>query len=183
FEDVMGVISSPSIADVFYLAMYPLLITGLILFFKRPINIRFKSLLDTAIVMISAFFIVWFPLIWHIVEPSQPDALSMIFSLFYIFLDLTILFIVLALIFNRNKKIFDLPIALISMGLFFLIFGIFKIILWNIKNTKGLNFLLTINTGSFHIRSFNYNHARRGTDLGGGNCGCNCNFKTDNILK
>ncbi|MDZ4170944.1 MAG: hypothetical protein U1C19_02170, partial [Methanobacteriaceae archaeon] len=46
FEDVMGVISSPSIADVFYLAMYPLLITGLILFFKRPINIRFKSLLD-----------------------------------------------------------------------------------------------------------------------------------------
>jgi PAS domain S-box-containing protein len=123
FEDVMMVISSPSIADVFYLAMYPLLITGLLLFFKRPINIRFKSLLDTAIVMISAFFIVWFPLIWPIVEPSQPDALSMIFSLFYIFLDLTILFIVLALIFNRNKKIFDLPIALVSLALFFQIFG------------------------------------------------------------
>jgi len=123
FEDVMGVISSPSVADVFYLAMYPLLITGLILFFKRPINIRFKSLLDTAIVMISAFFIVWFPLIWPTVEPTQPDALSMIFSLFYIFLDLTILFIVLALLFNRNKKIFDLPIALVSLGVFFQILG------------------------------------------------------------
>lgn len=123
FEDVLRIISSPSIADLFYLAMYPLLIMGLLLFFKRPINIRFKSLLDTAIVMISAFFIVWFPLIWPIVEPSQPDTLSMIFSLFYIFLDLIILFIVLALLFNRNKKISDLPIALVSLGLFFQIFG------------------------------------------------------------
>lgn len=123
FEDVLRVISSPSIADVFYLAMYPLLIIGLLLFFKRPINIRFKSLLDTAIVMISAFFIIWFPLIWPIVEPSQPDTLSMILSLFYIFLDLIVLFIVLALLFNRNKKIFDLPVALVALGLFFQIFG------------------------------------------------------------
>ncbi len=123
FEDILRVISSPSIADLFYLAMYPLLIMGLLLFFKRPVNIRFKSLLDTAIVMISAFFIIWFPLIWPIVEPSQPDTLSMIFSLFYIFLDLTILFIVLALLFNQNKKIFDLPISLVALGLFFQIFG------------------------------------------------------------
>ncbi len=123
FEDVLRVIASPSIADLFYLAMYPLLITGLLLFFKKPINIRFKSLLDTAIVMISAFFIIWFPLIWPIVEPSQPDTLSMIISLFYIFLDLIMLFIVLALLFNRNKKIFELPIALIALGLFFQIFG------------------------------------------------------------
>lgn len=103
--------------------MYSLLIGGLLLFFKRPVNIRFKSLLDTAIVMISAFFMVWFPLIWPIVEPSQPDTLSMIFSLFYIFLDLLILFIVLALLFNRNKKIFDLPIVLVALGLFFQVFG------------------------------------------------------------
>lgn len=103
--------------------MYPLLIMGLLLFFKRPINIRFKSLLDTAIVMISAFFIIWFPLIWPIVEPSQPDTLSMIFSLFYIFLDLIVLFIVLALLFNQNKKIFDLPVALVALGLFFQILG------------------------------------------------------------
>jgi hypothetical protein len=123
FEDVLRVISSPSIADLFYLAMYPLLIMGLLLFFKRPINIRFKSLLDTAIVMISAFFIIWFPLIWPIVEPSQPDTLSMIFSLFYIFLDLIVLFIVLALLFNQNKKIFDLPVALVALGLFFQILG------------------------------------------------------------
>ena len=123
FEDVLRVVYSPSIADVFYLAMYPLLIGGLLLFFKRQVNIRFKSLLDTAIVMISAFFIVWFPIIWPIVEPSQPDTLSMILSLFYIFLDLLILFIVLALLFNRNKKIFDLPIALVAIGLFFQVFG------------------------------------------------------------
>ena len=63
FEDILGIISSPSIGDAFYLATYPFLIAGLLLFLKKPFKIRFKSLLDTAIVMISAFFIVWFPLV------------------------------------------------------------------------------------------------------------------------
>lgn len=123
FEDFMGVLSSPSIADTFFLVAYPLLILGLLLFLKKPFKIRSKSLLDIAIVMISAFFIVWFPFVWPTVEPSQPDTISMIMSLSYIFLDLLALFVLLTLLFNQNKKISELPLALLSAGIFLQILG------------------------------------------------------------
>lgn len=135
FEDFLGIISSPSLGDAFYLATYPFLILGLLFFLKRPFKIKFKSLLDTAIVMISAFFIVWFPLVWPIVEPSQPNTITMIISLFYIFLDIIIMFLVLTLLFNQNKKINDLPLLLMSLGIFVQIFGDIIYAYWSVEPT------------------------------------------------
>ena len=123
FEYLIGTPYSPSIADAFFMVAYPLLIVGLLLFLKKPFKIRSKSLLDLAIVMISAFFIVWFPFVWPTVEPSQPDTISMIMSISYLFLDLLALFVLLTLLFNQNKKISELPLALLSAGIFFQIFG------------------------------------------------------------
>lgn len=123
FKDIIGVVSSSSIAYVAYLAAYILLIIGTISFLDKPFIIRSKALLDMVIVMVSAFFIVWFLFIWPTVGPSQPDTLSEIFSISYLFLDLILLFVLLTLLFNENKKISELPIALISFGIFFQVFG------------------------------------------------------------
>lgn len=123
FEDIMGITPSTSIADAIYLAVYPLLIGGIFLFLKKPFKTRFKAFLDAVIVMVSAFFIVWFLFIWPTVGPSQPDTLSVIISIAYLFLDLILLFVVLTVLFNENRKISALPLILLTLGMFFQIFG------------------------------------------------------------
>ena len=121
--NIVGTISSPSIADVLYFTAYPILTVGIFLFLKRPYKIRYKNLLDVILIMISLFFIVWFYFIWPTVGPSQPDTLSVILSIFFLFLDLLFLMVVLTVLFNVNKKITELPLVLLSFGLFFQIFG------------------------------------------------------------
>jgi two-component system, sensor histidine kinase PdtaS len=123
FKDVLNVISYPSIADILYLFAYPLLLVGIILFANKPFKIRYKNLLDVIIIMASSFFIVWFLFIWPIVEPSRPDTISLLLSISYLFLDLVVLFVVLTLIFNENRKISELPLIFLSLGFFFQVFG------------------------------------------------------------
>ncbi len=122
FKDIAGVISSISMADTFYIAAYPLLVLGILFFIKKPFKIKYKNLLDAVIVMVSAFFIVWFLFIWPTVGPSQPDTLSVIISISYLFLDLIVLLAILILLFS-NRKISELPLVLFSLGMFFQVFG------------------------------------------------------------
>lgn len=121
--NMIGTVFAPSVSDFFYLAGYPLLIAGVLLFLKKPYKIQYKNLLDVIIIIISLFFIVWFYFIWPTVEPSQPDTFSVIISISYLFLDLLFLIVVLTVLFNENKKIAELPLAFLSIGLFFQIFG------------------------------------------------------------
>ncbi len=123
FTDVKGVISSLSMADSFYMAAYSSLVLGILFFIKKPFKIKYKNLLDAVIVMVSAFFIVWFLLIWPTVGPSQPDTLSVIISISYLFLDLIVLLTILILLFSKNRKISELPLVLFSLGMFFQVFG------------------------------------------------------------
>ncbi|MBI5679387.1 MAG: PAS domain S-box protein [Methanobacterium sp.] len=123
FEDYSRIISPLSIADIFYIGAYPLLVLGILLFMKKPFKIKYKSLLDAVIIMISAFFIVWFLFVWPTVGPSQPDTLSDIIAIFYLFLDLIVLFAVLTLLFNENRKISELPLILFTLGMFLQILG------------------------------------------------------------
>jgi PAS domain S-box-containing protein len=123
FTDVNGVISSLSMADTFYMAAYSLLVLGILFFIKKPFKIKYKNLLDAVIVMVSAFFIVWFLFIWPKVGPSQPDTLSVIISISYLFLDLIVLLTILILLFSKNRKISELPLVLFSLGMFFQVFG------------------------------------------------------------
>lgn len=121
--NMIGTAFAPSVSDVIYLAAYPLIIAGVLLFLKKPFKIRYKNLLDVIIIMVSLFFIIWFYFIWPTVEPSQPDTLSVIISISYLFLDLLFLIVTLTVLFNENRKISELPLTLLSIGLFFQIFG------------------------------------------------------------
>ncbi|HII83705.1 MAG TPA: PAS domain S-box protein, partial [Methanobacterium subterraneum] len=73
--------------------------------------------------MVSLLFIIWFPLIWPVIKPSQPDSLSMILSISYLFLDLIFLLGVTIVLFSENKKINVLPILLLALGIFLQVLG------------------------------------------------------------
>ena len=123
FEQMVMSINSLWIADSSFFICYPFLMLGMLLLHKRPFNIRVKELLDVVIITASSFFIIWFPFIWPVIEPTHPDTLSMILSLLYLFLDLILLAVLLTLLFNKNRKIHELPIILLSIGLFFQVVG------------------------------------------------------------
>ncbi|HHY00797.1 MAG TPA: sensor histidine kinase [Methanothermobacter sp.] len=80
-------------------------------------------MLDANIVTASLLFIVWFILIWPTIKSSQPDPVSMVISLLYLFLNLILLITIQILLFNENKKIHDLPLILFVVGFFFQILG------------------------------------------------------------
>lgn len=122
FKDI-DLIPSFSMADIFYMVAYPLLVIGILFFIKKPFKIKYKNLLDAAIVIVSAFFIVWFLFIWPTVGPSQPDTLSIILSISYLLYDIIILLSVLILLFSENKKISELPLVLFALGMFFQVLG------------------------------------------------------------
>lgn len=122
-RDYWGIISTPSFVDIFFMASYPLLVIGIFSFLKKPYNTRLTPLLDAIIVMVSLLFIIWFPLIWPVINPSQPDSISMILSISYLFLDLIFLLGVTIVLFSENKKIKVLPILLLALGAFFQVIG------------------------------------------------------------
>ncbi len=122
-RDYWSVISTPSFVDIFFMVSYPLLILGIFNFLKKPYKTRLTPLLDAVIVMVSLLFIIWFPLIWPVIKPSQPDSLSMILSISYLFLDLIFLLGVTIVLFSENKKINVLPILLLALGIFLQVLG------------------------------------------------------------
>ena len=123
FRDYWGVISTPSFVDILFMVSYPLLILGIFNFLQKPYKTRLTPLLDAIIVMVSLLFIIWFPLIWPVIKPSQPDSLSMILSISYLFLDLIFLLGVTIVLFSENKKINVLPILLLALGIFLQVLG------------------------------------------------------------
>lgn len=123
FEVIANDMQYNFIANNLFFLCYPFYILGMILLNKRPLKIRFKDLLDVNIITASSLFIVWFPLIWPTIKTSQPDTISMVISILYLFLNLILLIVIQTLLFNENKKIRDLPLILIAIGLFFQILG------------------------------------------------------------
>jgi len=123
FEVIANKLQYYFVANNLFFFCYPFFILGMLLLNKRPLKIRFKELLDANIVTASLLFMVWFLFIWPSIMSSQPDSLSMVISLFYLFLNLILLIIIQTLLFNENKKIHDLPLILIVVGFFFQILG------------------------------------------------------------
>lgn len=122
-EEIIGSSSLLSAVNLLYSASYPFLFVSVLLFAKRPFKIRYKELFDVSIIVVSIFFIVWFPFVWPVVETGSPDTLSMVLSLSYLFLDLMLSLSVLLLLFNENRRIPEPPIVLIYVGIFFQILG------------------------------------------------------------
>jgi PAS domain S-box-containing protein len=122
-KDYLGLISSPSLVDTLYIVAYPLLMLGILDIMEKPYRLKLKSFLDTIIVSVSVMFIIWFPLIWPVIEPSQPDTVTMIFSISYLFLDLLLLLVTQVVLYSEKKKINIIPLFLVSLGIFSQVVG------------------------------------------------------------
>lgn len=98
------------ITNDIFMINYPFFITGFFLFIKRPFKLKTKNLIDITILMIAAFFLIWFLLI----EPSlQTHSLTAsIEKIMYLFLDILLLFSITTLVINRSQKISELTIVL-----------------------------------------------------------------------
>lgn len=122
-RDYLGLISLPSLVDTLYIVAYPLLMLGILTLMEKPYRLKLKSFLDSIIVSVSVMFIIWFPLIWPVIEPSQPDTVTMIFSLSYLFLDLLLLLVTQVVLFSEKKKISTISLFLVSLGIFSQVVG------------------------------------------------------------
>ncbi len=122
-RDYLGLISLPSLVDTLYIVAYPLLMLGILTLMEKPYRLKLKSFLDSIIVSVSVMFIIWFPLIWPVIEPSQPDTVTMIFSISYLFLDLLLLLVTQVVLFSEKKKISTISLFLVSLGIFSQVVG------------------------------------------------------------
>ena len=122
-RDYLGLISLPSLVDTLYIVAYPLLMLGILTLMEKPYRLKLKSFLDTIIVSVSVMFIIWFPLIWPVIEPSQPDTVTMIFSISYLFLDLLLLLVTQVVLYSEKKKISTISLFLVSLGIFSQVVG------------------------------------------------------------
>lgn len=112
----------PSVADLFFMAYYPLFAIGILLLF-RPIKINPKTLIDILIAMISSTLILWFLVIIPTISMNAGEVLSSVFSVVYIFLDILMLLVILILLLNSNKKPLIAPLLFFSGAIISQIFG------------------------------------------------------------
>lgn len=110
--------SSPSIADIFYLAYYPLIITGILYLpvTKTHEIKKYQILLDTGILIVSAALILWISLINPILEFHLENTFSMIISLSYLLWDVFLLFTLFYLLFNLFGKVKKVPLSLLTIS-------------------------------------------------------------------
>jgi len=90
-----------SIADIFYLAYYPLLAVGILYLSVEQINKnrKYQILLDTGILIVSIALVLWAILITPILGIHNENTLGIIISLSYVFLEVFLLFILFYFIF------------------------------------------------------------------------------------
>ena len=109
----------PSLADYFYIAFYPLFLIGILFLpnIKFTSRERFKTILDTGIVMIAAVLVFWSLIIAPTIQESRDvDFLTLTLSVAYPTMDLIMLFAVLELIFKRIYKIEQNPLLFLAGG-------------------------------------------------------------------
>jgi diguanylate cyclase len=114
-EHFNGEVPSPSIADGFYLLMYPLVIVGLVLMIRRNSNGTrdWAGLLDAGI-----FAIAMFSILWVTVMDSYAIQSTSLISLAYPVMDLAVLFVAIRLaviLHRRNNSLVLIIVALISL--------------------------------------------------------------------
>ena len=107
----------PSIADILYLSYYPLLIIGILYLPVTRIQEtkKYQILLDTGIMIISAGLVLWVILI-PILETYNLNAFSMSIYLFYLFMDIFMLFILSYLMFDWFGQVKKVPLLLLALS-------------------------------------------------------------------
>jgi diguanylate cyclase (GGDEF)-like protein/PAS domain S-box-containing protein len=116
-EVVLATQPYPSIADVGYLAFYPLLLVGLLaLPRERPEN-RLRSLLDLAIVVVGSGSVVWWLVLQPVAAASSSPGLDALIALAYPVGDLLVLFALAATLMSRLVGTSRSALALLGLGL------------------------------------------------------------------
>jgi signal transduction histidine kinase len=109
----------PSIADVLYLAFYPIIAIGILLLPKEPLSSdeRLKVLLDMGIVVIASAILISVLLIAPTIESNTgADVYALTLSIAYPAMDMLLLFALVELLFRRIKSIPVGPILLLVIG-------------------------------------------------------------------
>ncbi|MDI6643835.1 MAG: hypothetical protein QME14_02160 [Methanobacteriaceae archaeon] len=119
FELGMGLEPYPSIADLFYLAYYPLFAIGIFMLPKNPFSqIRqFKTILDISIIILSSGLIFWIFLISPNLASDSSDVISLVISIIYVVLDFVLLFALIILLFEKLGSVSKRPFLLLAAGI------------------------------------------------------------------
>lgn len=109
---------NPSVADIFYLAYYPLFIMGILYLpvTQRNQSKKYQILLDTGILMISIAMGLWVILINPILGANYTNNIDIAISLSYTFLDFFLLFILFYLISNWFGQVKKVPLTLLALS-------------------------------------------------------------------
>ncbi|MGZ7068359.1 MAG: sensor histidine kinase [Methanobacterium sp.] len=116
-------VSFPSVADIFYLAYYPLILIGILhLPVKKNNEIRnYQVLLDTGILIISAALILWIIIIDPILQNNSVNSAGMGIYVSYLLLDIFLLFTLIYLFFNWFGKVKKVPLAILTISALILV--------------------------------------------------------------
>ncbi|WP_334097859.1 PAS domain S-box protein, partial [Methanobacterium formicicum] len=112
----------PSVADIFYLAFYPLFALG-IYFMPRDkfsSSDRYKIILEMGIILLTVGLLLWVFLISPNLT-SQEEFLNIFISVIYIVFDFVLLFALIRLLYSKFKEEYYGPLILIGLGMIALI--------------------------------------------------------------
>jgi signal transduction histidine kinase len=111
------VTTSPSSADVFYLAFYVVFGAGLILMAgTNTVEDRLKMLLDIGIVMLAVFLVFWLVLIVPILKNYEPEPLTIAVAVAYPLGDGVLILAALWVLFGRQGNIQSTPLLLLTLA-------------------------------------------------------------------
>ncbi|HPT36801.1 MAG TPA: ATP-binding protein [Methanothrix sp.] len=109
----------PSLADIGYLAFYPIFAAGIFLMPEEPISPRekHKILLDVAIVIVSAALVFWVYLIGPIVVSYPSISFELLVAAAYPIMDLVMFLSLMELLFLKLNSMKRYPALLLAMGM------------------------------------------------------------------
>ncbi len=112
----------PSVADVFYLAFYPIFAMGIYLFPRNPYSRsdELKIILEMGIVILTVSLIFWMFLITPNIS-GKGDLFTGLISVIYIIADFILLFALLRLLYGKFPEKYYYQLILIGLGIIALI--------------------------------------------------------------
>lgn len=138
----------PSIADIFYLATYPLVALGIFLLPATPMSRwdKSKTILDMMIISTTAILLYWLFIIGPSIEAGENFSLSLLISFAYIvypIMDMVLIFSLILLLFRKLAPKVDVrAILLLAVGLLIMITGDAIYVFQSAQNTYATGNLL-----------------------------------------
>lgn len=143
FENVLETQPFPSLADVGYLAYYPLMLAGLLCLGDKLQTKEelLKFTLDVCIVLIGGGMILWYFLLGPIAEANAGDDLVWVLSLAYPIGDLVLLLGIASLLLRNRETSTAVPVNLLLLGM---VINFFTDFAFSYQSLQG-----TYQTGNF----------------------------------